>query len=198
MPLTFLSTDYYTDDNTFDSIFPAHIQDLSRVHWTPLAVAKIAASFLASFEGVKIVDIGSGIGKFCLAGANYYPGAEFYGIEQRKDLVEYAMVAKEKHGVENAHFIHGNLLHQSLENYDNVYFYNSFCENLRSSASIDHTIELSPKLYVLYTTHLRKLLNDKPKGTRLVTYHSLNAEIPSSYEMVASYMGKTLKMWIKK
>lgn len=198
MPLTFLSPDYYIDDNTFDSIFPAHIQELSRVHWTPLAVAKIAASFLASFEGVKIVDIGSGIGKFCLVGANYYPSAQFYGIEQRKDLVEYAAIAKEKHGVENVHFIHANLLHQSLEDYDNVYFYNSFCENLRSSASIDNTIALSPELYILYTAHLRKLLSNKPKGTRLVTFHSLNAEIPSSYEMVASYMERKLKMWIKK
>jgi len=32
------------------------------------------------------LDIGSGVGKFCLAGAYYKPSASFFGVEQRKDL----------------------------------------------------------------------------------------------------------------
>ena len=51
-------------DNQFNHLYPASINKLARGHWTPIEVAWKAASFLAIENGVKILDIGSGVGKF--------------------------------------------------------------------------------------------------------------------------------------
>lgn len=198
MNTVLLPSDYYLDDTAFDSIFPIRIQLVSKIHWTPIGVAKKAAKFLAPLPGTKILDIGSGIGKFCLVGANYFPDSEFYGIEQRKYLVDLAITAKEISDTKNAHFIHGNFTQLSLDNYDNIYFYNSFGENLINVAQIDDSLEYSPRLFNYYTTYLNKVLDKKPTGTRLVTFHGFENKIPDSYEMVDHYLDKALKMWIKK
>jgi len=49
---------------------------MSLKQWTPLAIARKAAEFLAE-PGSKVLDIGSGIGKFCLTGAFFNPEATF-------------------------------------------------------------------------------------------------------------------------
>ena len=54
-----------------------------------------AANFLAAENNVRILDIGSGVGKFCLAASYYKPNAFYYGVEQRKSLVSHAETAKE-------------------------------------------------------------------------------------------------------
>ena len=45
------------------------IQQLDKIHWSPLSIIYSATQFLAHKEEVKILDIGSGSGKFCLAAA---------------------------------------------------------------------------------------------------------------------------------
>ena len=81
---------WFSSDSQFHALFPASVHELARNHWTPLRIAQKAADFLAAEGGMKILDIGSGIGKFCLAAAYYKPNAFYYGIEQREDLVAYA------------------------------------------------------------------------------------------------------------
>ena len=84
---------YFGSDNRFNRLFPEPVRLLAARHWTPLAVARKAASFLAADKGKRILDIGSGAGKFCLAAAYFTPDADFFGIEHRNDLVEYAQEA---------------------------------------------------------------------------------------------------------
>ncbi len=56
------------DDEEFNSIYPDDIRELSDKHWTPVAVAKTAATYLVNRPGVKVLDIGSGVRKFCVIG----------------------------------------------------------------------------------------------------------------------------------
>lgn len=79
---------WFSSDIQFHLLYPPSMQRLARRHWTPLTVAQQAAQFLAPNDGVRILDIGSGVGKFCLSAAYYNPNALFYGIEQRKNLVQ--------------------------------------------------------------------------------------------------------------
>jgi len=76
---------WFSSDAHFNHLYPSSIRLLAQRHWTPLVVARKAANFLAAESNVKILDIGSGVGKFCLAAAHYKPKAFYYGIEQRKD-----------------------------------------------------------------------------------------------------------------
>jgi len=188
---------WYSSDEHFNKLYPLSIQELSRRHWTPLAVARKAVHFLAIQNNVRILDIGSGVGKFCLGAAYYKPKAFYYGIEQRKYLIEHAEAAKDRLHLENVSFINGNFTQLDFKNFDHFYFYNSFYENIDTINQIDDTIEISEGLYTYYTQYLYSVLDEKPAGTRLVTFHSLEQEIPSSYKLAAVACNALLKMWIK-
>src|SRR5947207_1332759 len=86
---------WFTTDEQFDRLYPVCTQLLSRRHWTPLHIAKMAVNFLAQHKGAKLLDIGSGAGKFCLTGAYLKPDASFYGVEQRENLLQDAKDARE-------------------------------------------------------------------------------------------------------
>ena len=188
---------WYTTDAAFDWLYPERIQLLSKRYWTPVAVAKKAARFLASAPGKKILDIGSGVGKFALIGAHYFPDVFFYGVEQRSELYHYALAAKEYTRINNAEFIHGNFTQVDLAEYDHFYFYNAFFENLDSNGRMDQQMEYSTGLYNYYSRYLCKELDARPSGTRLATFHSLENEIPSSYQVVDTSPDLLLKTWIK-
>jgi SAM-dependent methyltransferase len=192
-----LTKESFGSDEQFNQLYPEPIQLLAQRHWTPLKVARAAASFLAVKNGARILDIGSGVGKFCLGAAFYRPNAMFYGVEQRKSLVCNAELAKQVLGLGNASFIHGNFTQLDLKDYDHFYFYNSFYENLSYTDKIDQSIVYSGELYNYYNRYLYNQLSQKPAGTRLATYHSLEDEIPQGYQLVGSEMDHLLKFWIK-
>ena len=188
---------WFSSDIRFNQLYPESIQLLAQRHWTPLYVARKAAGFLAAENNVRILDIGSGVGKFCLAAAHHQPQAQYYGIEQRKGLVKLAEAAKEMLRIKNISFINGNFTQIDFRNYDHFYFYNAFYENLPGTVKIDNSIDYSMELFNYYNRYLFKQLEQKPAGTRLASFHSLEDEIPQGYHLVGSEMNDLLKFWIK-
>lgn len=189
--------DWFESDIIFNSLYPEPIQLVAQKHWTPLAVAKIASDFLAISPEVKILDIGSGSGKFCFTAAHYHPRTTFFGVEQREDLVELCDDLKTRLELKNVFFINKNITDAAFNEYDHFYFYNSFYENIEGTQKIDDSIFYSEKLYDYYNLCLYKQLNKKPAGTRLVTFHSFGNEIPPGYEVVHTDYEDYLKFWIK-
>ncbi|KAA2239952.1 methyltransferase domain-containing protein [Chitinophaga agrisoli] len=191
------SDKWFDSDFKFHDLYPLYIRELAQKHWTPLAVAQKASDFLAAEPGVKILDIGSGPGKFCLSGAYYNPAADFYGIEQRNDLVFYATIAKEMLGFNNVTFIHANLINLDFREYDHFYFFNSFYENLPGTYKIDNKLNYSRYRYNSYNRYLCDQLEKKPAGTRLATYHCSEEEVPDGYHLVGTAVDHLLNFWIK-
>lgn len=188
---------WFSSDDQLNEIYPVSIQSKAERHWTPLNVARKASSFLAAENNVRILDIGSGVGKFCLTAAFYKPKAFFYGVEQRKALINYAETARKELCLSNVSFLHGNFTALDFSNYDHFYFFNAFYENLAGTDKIDDSIDYSGELYNYYNRYLYKLLEQKPAGTRLATYHSLEDEVPKGYHIVGSEIDNLLKFWIK-
>ena len=188
---------WFDSNEVFDNLFPDFNSSLMKRHWTPLEVAKKAAQFLAAEKNVRILDIGSGVGKFCLAAANYMPLAFYTGIEQRGNLVEQAIQAKEILGLKNVDLLQGNFSTINFKNYDHFYFFNSFYENFSFSENMDNQFEYSKELYEQYTYLLKEKLDSKTSGTRLATFHSTEEEIPRDYLVVGTEMKNTLKFWVK-
>ena len=188
---------WFSSDEQFNQLYPLSLQTMARRHWTPLSVARKSANFLAAENSVRILDIGSGVGKFCLGAAYFKPKAFYYGVEQRKSLVDHAEWAKERLHLENVSFIHGNFTQLVFKNYDHFYFYNAFYENLSGTDRIDESIDYSGELYNYYNRYLYKQLEQKPAGTKLATFHSLEDEVPQSYHVVGSEFDNLLKFWIK-
>lgn len=187
----------FSSDLALNQLYPESSQLLAEKHWTPLNIARKAARYLANEEGARILDIGSGVGKFCLAAAYHQPNAQFFGIEQRHHLYHTAETARLNLALPNVEFIYGNFTQLDLTAYDHFYFYNSFHENLVDHDHIDESIDYSVELYFYYTRFLFKQLEKMPSGTRIVTYHSLEGEIPPGFNLAGSVMDSQLKFWIK-
>lgn len=197
MPKNQVGKNWFKSDEIFNSLYPLPIKTVAEKHWTPIAVAEKAAAFLAVSSDEKILDIGSGCGKFCLVAAHLYPQTNFYGIEQREGLVSLSEQIAEKLQIENVFFTSNNITKIDFGGYDHFYFYNSFYENIASSQKIDNDVIYSEKLYDLYNRYLYKQLEKKPAGTRLVTYHSFGKEVPREFEIVHTDYNEYLKFWIK-
>jgi hypothetical protein len=191
------ATNYFGDDESFNKLYPRHIRTKAARHWTPLDVARRASEFLCVKENVHILDIGSGVGKFCLAGAHHKPEALFYGVEQRRNLVEYADRCNMVLSLSNVSFIHANFTQLDFRQFDHYYFYNSFYENLEGNDKIDLTVEHSLALYNYYNRYLYTQLAQRPKGTRVATFHCFEDHMPPGYYVVDTAFNGFLKLWIK-
>ncbi|MBP2618119.1 methyltransferase domain-containing protein [Chryseobacterium jejuense] len=183
-------------DAVFNKIYPPCIQAAAERHWTPVAVAKLAAEYLAEKPGKKVLDIGAGAGKFCLVGAASTNGF-FYGVEQRASLTKISRKIAEKHDITNVEFINSNINKINFSNYEAFYFFNSFFENIDTSSPIDHTILPDSYLYHTYSDYVKEQLYKTPVGTRLVTYWSKWDEIPGNFELVDSACNGFLSFWEK-
>lgn len=184
-------------DTDIDRLYPIHIRKLAHRHWTPVDVTQSAAKFLAQDYGAKILDIGSGAGKFCLAAAMYQPDCFYYGVEQRKHLIDCAERAKQDLNLHNVSFIHANIKDIDFNDYDHLYFFNAFYEHLDTTVRIDEHTELSIKLYHEYTDYLFDRLVQMRRGTRLVTYYGKSEQIPSFFSLQKSTFTGNLKFWVR-
>jgi SAM-dependent methyltransferase len=196
MSLEKLKTGIEISDAEFDQVFTKKLQKFAAVHFTPVEVAKVAARYLTEKPNQKILDIGSGAGKFCLVAAVFANGY-FVGIEQRRTLFLLSKRIAKRFQIENVQFLHGNITEISLADYDGFYFYNAFFENVSQSETISDEFELSIDLYRKYSFYVRNQLNLMPIGTRIVTYFSFCKEIPESYEVKFSEFDENLKVWEK-
>ena len=188
---------WFKSDEQFNQLYPIDIQLLASWHWTPLHVAKKAAQFLAAEKNASILDIGSGVGKFCLIAAHYEPNVHFYGVEQRQHLIDYAEKANETLQLNNVTFLCKNFKDIDFKNFDHFYYFNSFYENLEGTSKIDDSIDYSTALFHSYSLYLMRQLALKPAGTRLATYHSSESEIPLGFHLVKADLDEQLKFWVK-
>jgi len=192
-----LKTQKYISDHEFNSIYPIEIQALSSRHWTPVDVAKKATQFLCYKDGLKVLDAGSGAGKFCMVGATIQPFCTFFGIDFRDQLIGLSNQLKEKYKINNVEYIKKNLLDVNFTDFDSIYFFNSFHERIDDSAIIDNKSKVSHTLYRRYVKNLYLQLSEMPIGTRVASYHTSDFCIPNSYSKVKTLLDGHLKFFIK-
>jgi SAM-dependent methyltransferase len=175
------------EDAELDRAWPPWVAALSEVHWTPVEVARRAAAFLTADRGsgAKILDVGSGAGKFCLVAAAT-TGASFVGVERNPRLVDEARRLATALDLENVAFRAGLMEDIDWSPFDGFYFYNPFGEQFLEEE--ETTLEPgAPRGWPVYAhavrTALAKLYLTRP-GTRVVTYHGLGAALPPGFELV--------------
>ncbi len=188
--------DINVSDEDFNLIYPEKIREIAYNQWTPLDVSRLAAKFLAEKPNARVLDIGSGVGKFCMVGASCTNGL-FTGVEQRDYLVEMSNKISARYGLANAKYIHSNIMDIPFVDYDSFYFFNAFYENIDRAAVIDNTVERGFNFYNMYTRYVSGQLAKKQIGTRLATYWSPLNEIPDSYELKFSAFEEKLNCWEK-
>jgi SAM-dependent methyltransferase len=169
-------------DAVFDRLLPDEARALSAYYWTPLEVALRAASWFDEFGIRTIVDIGSGVGKFCVAAA-LASRCYYTGLEQRPRLVQVARDLAARLGCsDRVKFIEGDLRSVGVPAADAYYLFNPFGENLFArDERIDDDVELGDERLASDLAALREQLLRAPLGTYVVTYNGFGGRVPSAY-----------------
>jgi predicted RNA methylase len=188
------------DNDAFDQFLPDADRRVSAQYWTPLQVASRAAQWLQYFGARSVVDVGSGVGKFCVAAA-LTCGCRFTGVEHRARLVDAADVLARTFEVDDrVAFIRSTSIARSWPDADAYYLYNPFGENLsRRDYQLDSDVELSLDRYRRDVAAAERFIEAAPIGTFLLTYNGFGGRIPDSYEEVAIDRAQVheLRMWRK-
>ncbi len=186
-------------DSQFDTLFPDWVVDLSSMFWTPVHVAKRAAQLLVTRPGQRILDIGSGCGKFCMVGSATSEG-QFYGIEQRPDLVEVAKQVAERHAIERVSFSCQNMIDLAQDDWDGLYLFNPFHEQTSGPwVQIDDSVGYSKETQARYVRHVLTMLETLKEGVRVATYFGFGAAFPPGFVKIAyeHYEQGPLEIWAK-
>lgn len=186
-------------DRVFDEVvFPPSARARSAVYWTPVEVAIRAAKLLAITPGATILDIGSGVGKFCIVAAAAVD-ADVRGIEHRPHLLEIARSGAKKCGV-TATFSDATIEEQDASAIDGFYLFNPFAENLCTNEErLDATVELSSKRFNADVDATEALFSRARTGARVVTYCGFGGEMPADFVLVSRERcgGGRLELWVK-
>lgn len=187
-------------DAQLDGFLPVAVRRVSRVYWTSVAVARKAAHILEHLGVRRVLDMGSGPGKFCVVAAARAPRIEFVGIEHRPQLVAVAESLAAEVGVANVTFSVGDATRIPWTDFDAFYVFNSFAENdFAADDQFDRTVELSRARHIAEVRRVARRLATAPVGSVLLTYHGLTGPIPSSYELLHAEAAGTgwLRAWRK-
>lgn len=184
-------------DKAFNALLPVELRKQDAAFFTPAHIALKAAQWLTAGTYRRVLDIGAGAGKFCVAGAIYGNGF-FYGIEHRASLVSIANKIIAHYKLQNAVVNEGNIASVSFSDYDAFYLYNPFEENLRIEDKLNDEIQLSAELYCANIDYTRNQLDLAREGARLVTYHGWGDKaVPQSFSCIKSLFNEDLKFWVK-
>jgi predicted RNA methylase len=189
-----------TSDVAFDALYEQRIRALSRQHWTPLRVARRAAKLLTLCGAKRILDVGSGAGKFCVVGA-LTTDAQFVGVERRGDLVEISRAAAVRCGARRASFVHAEVDGFSFEGFDGVYLFNPFFEMIGTVLEqIDGSTERSAVRHGDVVRSTTEQLARMAGPVAVVTYGGFGGPMPSEYKFVAEEPGRgeKLELWTKR
>ncbi|CAN5783086.1 hypothetical protein BH11MYX4_BH11MYX4_14090 [soil metagenome] len=175
----------HATDAQLDALLPRAARRVSSVYWTPVRVARRAAQIFDDLGVSRVLDVGSGPGKFCVVAGARAPHISFVGIEQRRQLVAAAQALATSVGATNVSFVHGDATSLPAAGFDGFYVFNSFAENsFTSDNQFDQTVELSHVRRVEDVMRVERWLATRDVGTVLLTYHGLGGPIPGSYEHV--------------
>jgi hypothetical protein len=199
-------------DRAFDEMYPKWARTLSGTHFTPVDVAILAARWLTA-EGseigaapfgmtdgrpVRVLDVGAGVGKFCLVGALATRGV-FTGAELRPHLASLANEVARRYGIKRCSFIAADVFSLEWRDFDAFYLFNPFAELLPECPFIDNEIERTAEQYHRYVSALEARLDELPEGARLVTYHGFGGRMPFGWNPITSQRmhAGSLALWQK-
>ncbi len=186
-------------DSEFDRIYAPDLRNVSSFFWTPVSVAVRAAELLVAGPNTRVLDVGSGAGKFCLVGAAS-TGASFTGVEHRERFVRAAGKSARQLGLDSVSFIHGTFESVDISSYDAVYLFNPFEENIwYPHDHVDRSVELSEDRYMADVLKAERFLRAARVGTRVVTYHGFGGVVPDCYRLALRERRHSglLELWVK-
>ncbi len=198
MQLTTQGDRIHSAEEAFDRLLPKRLRKAARF-WTAGVVVELGARWLEAEGARSVLDVGSGVGKFCTLGA-LSTGLHFCGVEHRADLVSIARSAAQSMGADNVSFVHARFPELDPCAFDALYFYNPFQENFSMRRDqLDQEVELHPSRFERDMSAAERMLKDMPVGSLLLTFYQFGGRIPLGYSLLraARHHGSILRLWRK-
>jgi SAM-dependent methyltransferase len=187
-------------DADFDALLPESQRVFSYRFWTPVRVAARASSWLTEAGATRVLDVGAGVGKFCLVGG-LSSSLRFVGLEQLPELVQTADQLAHAMGIDDqVCFVQTDALGVALPSFDALYFYNPFDEStLQEGDSSAARVESRDGRLAREVAWAEQLLQGLPAGVLVVTYNGFGGRVPDSFDLQrAQAMGLcVLRLWRK-
>lgn len=171
-------------DDQFDRIFPKSVQKISRTHWTPLCVAELAAQWLTRGPQDLILDVGSGVGKFCFVGALLTQG-QYVGVEIQPDLTKLSRIIAKIYKISRVKFVCQDASSLDWSPYQGAYLYNPFSQSFKVSAQKIEAHGAAFESFSKYGAMIFQKLKSQPKGFRAAVYCGYGGERPDTYDIIA-------------
>ncbi len=186
------------DDEAFDALLSARARFKSSAHWSKVAVAQQAAAWFDEVGAQRLLDVGAGLGKFCIVAALWLD-RPVCGVEQRAHLVEEGR-ALAKALQADVQLVEGDLRAVEPSGFDGLYFYNPFAEHVANEHErYDDTVPLSTERYLRHARVVERWLRELRVGSHFISYNGIGSRIPTSWEVTAETKlgGSLLRRWRK-
>ncbi|MFO0742468.1 MAG: methyltransferase domain-containing protein [Labilithrix sp.] len=167
-------------DDAFDEIYPPAITAASAVHWTPVRVAARVVELLAMRENERLIDVGSGAGKFCIVAAAM-SRARVQGIEHRPELVAVAREAARRMKID-VEFVESTFHPSHVESCDAAYFFNPFALPILLPGIPVYAADRYAGVAAEDVARAEEFFASARRGMRIVTYCGFGGVVPAGYE----------------
>lgn len=187
-------------DDEFDGLLPESLWELARVHFTPVEVARVAAHLLAPADCDRVLDVGAGAGKFCVAAALTFPAVTFVGVERRAGLADLARTQAYRLGASNVEIIEGDAFDLDWSEFSGFYLFNPWGELAHGGAApLDLDGGRDTPHFFRSVRTARDRLATVPVGTRVVTYFGLGNKAPPGFEVTEVHHPTGLiERWVRR
>lgn len=186
-------------DAMFDELLSPSPRVRSSSYWSSVEVAQTASRWLTAAGALRLLDVGSGVGKFCTV-ASLTSAHRVWGVELRENLVKESRTLAQKLGAEVV-ILDGGLDAVDSRQFDSFYFFNPFAEHLAEDhEKYDTHFPASVDGYLHDVKIVEQWLRAAPQGSAMVTYNGLGGRIPLSWMVQKSMVlgGDHLRLWIKR
>lgn len=197
-------------DETIDSHLPLSAQQVSPLFWTSVPIIERTVAWLDELGVGDIVDLGSGVGKWCVGAALLSQfERRYFGLEHRPELVTIATeLSTHFHVTDRVTFHQGEvaaLLNRpgpipGLPARPAFYLFNPFGENVApDDERLGPDVELSEARFHRDVAAVEDLLEVAAPGTWVLVYNGFGGRMPFSYEPVRTdFDGPyALRLWRK-
>lgn len=184
-------------DDAFDEVYPIAIRQASAVQWTPVRVAARVVELLELGEGERLLDVGAGVGKFCMV-ASARSGAEVHGVERRPELVAIAREAARRMGIA-VQIAEMSFAPDMATSFDAAYFFNPFALPLVLPGEPAYAADRYDGHAAADVTAAEDFFARARPGMRIATFCGFGGAVPPGYERRARepWDGGWLELWRK-
>lgn len=172
-------------DELWDSYLPKKFQLLSPYQWTPISVIERTWNYLSKDKVTSVVDLGSGVGKFCIYLSKVSNHSiDILGIENREELLKISESLKEIWNTPDVNFKNTDFLNEFPTGHSHYFCFNPLYETMKGSHSIDSSKKKSAHQFLKDLEILKQKLFLLSPGTKLITFHGFGGSYLPGFRII--------------